>query len=87
MESKVMPAYVGIVEANHTVSLPTDVPVGATVAVIIIPKETPSPNDAVRQAHFKDALAAIRAAEARTDIILPPDAEIDELIERARKAK
>ncbi len=84
---KMTTAYVATVGPDHTIILPNDVPVGATIAVIVMPPTiVGSDGDEARRARFAETLAATRAAMA--DEALQPtlsDAEVDELVERARK--
>ena len=82
------PAYVVTVGADHTIILPEEIPVGSQVTITVIPSGASSqPDDAVRQAHFGEMLAAIQsalAAETESDTI--SDADLDALIKKARKA-
>ena len=79
----IAPAYVTQVGDNHIVRLP-EVPIGATVAVIVMP-DAVEQTETARRARFAATLDAVRKASLRE----PPnisDAELDTLIERARKS-
>ncbi len=78
-------AYITTVGKDHTITLPAELPVGSKVAVIVMPKETPDATEAKRRADFESALDVIRTLPQtpRVDI---SDAELDALIERARKS-
>ena len=80
-------AYISTVRPDHTVILPSDVPVGSKVAVVIMSPDENSTAEKARQARFQKMLDAIKAATAAG--FTPPalsDAEIDARIERARHA-
>lgn len=80
------PAFVTIVAADHTVVVPDDVPVGATIAIIVVPFTTKA-NDDARRARFADTLSAIRLAmKHESSTASPSDHELDMLVEKARKA-
>lgn len=79
--------YISTVRPDHTVFLPRDVPVGATVAMVIMSPEESNAAEKARHARFQKVLDAINAATAAG--FTPPaisDAEIDARIERARHA-
>ncbi|BCX05250.1 MAG: hypothetical protein KatS3mg053_3188 [Candidatus Roseilinea sp.] len=83
-----VPMYVATVDEDHKVALPEHLPVGTRVGIIILPFSSES-GALARKAHFEAALADIEAAIDRSraePITLPPDEEIDALIEDARKA-
>jgi len=79
-------AYITTVGSDHTIVLPAEMPVGATVAVIVVPTSTTSVDDAARRARFAETLSAIRAASARETPPAISDDDLDALIEKARKA-
>jgi hypothetical protein len=88
-------AYITIVEEDHLIAVPQNIPTGSTVAVVMLP-----PSDAtlargervfnaeqVRQDHFAavmEALAAVADKPAPADQYT--NEELDALIEKARKA-
>lgn len=79
-------AYVTTVSAGHTITLPDDIPVGARVAVVVLPEAPPAVDDADRPARFAATLKAIRAAAGWTpDTGIPDDAALDRLIAAARR--
>ncbi len=59
MELQLTPTYITTVNADHTVVLPSDVPVGAHVAIVLIPSAA---EESARQARFAATLAAIKEA-------------------------
>jgi hypothetical protein len=74
-------AHIAHIQPDHTIVLPEEMPVGATVAVIVLPQ----PNgEAARRARFEATLAAIRAAMSEGTPPLPSEAELEALIEKAR---
>jgi hypothetical protein len=74
-------AHIAHIQPDHTIVLPEEMPVGATVAVIVLPQ----PNEeAARRARFEATLAAIRAAMSGGAPPLPSEAELEALIEKAR---
>jgi hypothetical protein len=79
--------YVAVVNEDHTVLLPVDVPVGSQVAIYLLPEASQSEENADRQARFARVMAAIRDAQA-SNYLAPEisDAELNERIARARKA-
>jgi hypothetical protein len=86
MEAVRTPAYVSTVGDDRTITLPDDIPAGATVAVFVLPPKAVEA-EVARQARFAAMLDAIRAAIASGES--PPemsDEELDARIERARRA-
>ncbi len=79
-------AYVTVVSPDRTIRLPDDVPVGATVAIILLPPMGAA-DEAARRERFERTRAALRAASESTagapDI---DDAALDVLIDEARRA-
>jgi hypothetical protein len=86
MALETTPAYVTKVGSDHTIVLPDEMPIGATVAIIVVPTGAASGDDAARRARFAETLAAIRAASAGRPQPAISDGELDALIEKARKA-
>jgi hypothetical protein len=88
MELETIPAYITVVTADRTIVLPDDMPIGAKVAVVIMPSERSLPNeDDARRERFAKTLAAIKAAvESEESLSAMPDDALDELIEKARKS-
>ncbi len=79
-------AYITKVRPDHTVVLPADMPVGATVAVVVVPSDATEVDEAARHDRFAKTLDAIRAASAQeTTLPSVSDGELDALIETARK--
>jgi hypothetical protein len=80
------PAYIAIVGADHTIVLPDEIPVGAQVTITVIPSgASDRTDDETRRSRFKETLTAIKAASSAESRELS-DAELDDLIEKARKA-
>ena len=79
--------YISTVDPSRTISLPDTVPVGAMVAIVLLPPvETPPDADAERTVCFMAVMKAIAAAQAAG--FTPPeisDAELDARIDRARR--
>ncbi len=86
MALQTTPAYITIVNPNRTIELPSDMPIGTTVAVIVMPSEETEREEEARHARFAAPLAAIRAAsEDETWQNTLSDTEIEALVEKARK--
>ena len=79
------PAYISTVSADHTITLPTDVPIGTRVAIIIMGPDEIKITEKARHARFQKVLDAIKAA-VDSGFTSPTisDEEIDARIERAR---
>jgi hypothetical protein len=78
-------AYITTVGPDHTIVLPDDITVGATVAVVLMSNALK--NDDERQARFAATLAAIRAASALgTEPPTITDTQLDALIQIAKRA-
>ncbi|MEZ4862978.1 MAG: hypothetical protein R3C14_16790 [Caldilineaceae bacterium] len=78
--------YVSIVKANHTIDLPKSIPVGAKVAVTLLPAEETEAERA-RNLRFQKVMDAIRAA-IHSNYATPEisDRDLDQLIREARQA-
>ncbi|MCK6630452.1 MAG: hypothetical protein L6R45_35435 [Anaerolineae bacterium] len=84
MTIETTPAYITTVGPDHTIVLPDDIAVGATVAVVLM-SNVPG-DDEGRQARFAATLAAIRAAsigEGPLPSIADEDLEV--LVKKARR--
>ena len=85
-------AYITVVEEDHLIAIPRTIPTGATVAVVIVPPSdnmlsSPKRDEAVRQAHFAAVMEAINSVVAKSaPADRYTDAELDVIIEKARKA-
>lgn len=80
--------YISTVDPSRTISLPDTVPVGARVAIVLLPPvETLPDADAERTARFMAVMKAIAAAQA-AGFTLPEisNAELDTRIDRARRS-
>jgi hypothetical protein len=67
--------------------LPPEMPVGAMVAIVVLPTNVPQIDiTSERQARFEATLTAIRAASDAGTKPLPSDEELDNLIEQVRKS-
>jgi len=92
MDIDQVPAYIVAVPPDRTIHLPADVPVGASVAVVLVSSGASSTkqtdeDEEERGRRFERTLAAVRAAEQR----VAGGPEVDEatpnaLIDRARRA-
>lgn len=80
-------AYVITVPPDRTIHLPEEVPVGAAVALILLPAVHGPAEDEARRQRFERTHAAIRAAEERMkDGPAADDATVSALVDRARRA-
>ncbi len=81
-------AYIATINPDHTIVAPDELPVGATVAIIMMADAPSTADNTARRARFEATLAAIRDYEATPPELrptLPSDMEIDALIKKARK--
>lgn len=79
-------AFVTVVTPDRTIHLPADVPVGATVAVVLIPNHRDEAEESRRE-RFERMRAALRTASEPTAAAAKiDDATLDALIDRARRA-
>jgi hypothetical protein len=76
-------AYITTIGDDHQIKLPGNMPIGAKVAVILVPPDTP--DQASRQARFRATLNAIRAASQSESLPSISDDALDVLIKKARK--
>ncbi|MEZ4706836.1 MAG: hypothetical protein R3A44_06510 [Caldilineaceae bacterium] len=79
-------AFFSTVEANHTIVLPNSVPIGAKVAVILLPAESDNDENVMRAARFQQVMNAIRNA-INSNYTTPDisDQELNQLIKEARQ--
>jgi hypothetical protein len=77
-------AYITTIGDDHQIKLPGNMPVGAKVAVILVPSDTP--DEASRQARFRATLNAIRAASQLESPSPISDDDLNVLIRKARKS-
>jgi hypothetical protein len=81
-------SFVGKIGPDRTVQLPADAPVGAEVAVVVMPPLEQLLKDPERRARFAATLAAIRkAVDERWPSSIVTDEEIVRLVKRARQNK
>jgi hypothetical protein len=85
MTVELTPTYIATVRPDHTIVLPEEMPVGATVMVIVVPPKTAPENDPARKARFEATLAAIREAMRNPVPNLPDDEALKALVDKARK--
>jgi hypothetical protein len=88
MSLSTTPAYIGTVGEGHTVSVPSEVPIGSKVAILLLPPEASDEKESARKERFESVLAAIRSAIAAgytTPTI--SDEELEARIRRARQQK
>lgn len=79
-------AFVTVVAPDRTIQLPNDVPVGATVAVVLVPAQAIEA-EAARRERFERMREALRSAPEPTPAAAAiDDATLDALIDRARRA-
>jgi len=80
-------AYVSTVSADRTIVLPESVPVGAKVAVVLLPVDETLDKSETRSARFQIVMDAIRAAmDSHFAAREVTDAELKQLIGEARQA-
>ena len=79
-------AFFSTVESNCTIVLPNSVPIGARVAVILLPTENGDDDNGVRNERFQQVLNAIRSA-INSNFTTPEisDQELNQLIDEARQ--
>mgnify|MGYP001590461772 CR=1 FL=1 len=85
MSVEMTPTHIATVRPDHTIALPAEMPVGAKVMVIVMPDESARAKEAARKERFAKTLEAIRAA-MRMPLAQAADAEIDSLVDKARKS-
>lgn len=73
-------SHIATIDKDHKITLPPEMPVGAKVVVTIVPMV----DDATRRADFEAALSVVRSVPQKPRVEIS-DAELDALIERARK--
>jgi len=74
-----------VVDADHKITLPADIPPGTTVVVVPVPPEI-SDSDPARRERFAATMAAIEATIHAPSGPTIGDVELDARIERARRA-
>ena len=80
-------AYVSIVKGNRTIELPQNIPIGAKVAVIVLPSEDIKEESVIRTMRFQMVMDAIRAAiSSNFESPEISDQELNDLIHEARQA-
>jgi hypothetical protein len=80
-------AFVSTVNSDRIIVLPEGIPVGAKVAIVLLPTEDISEENAARALRFQKVMDAIRAAIHSN--FIPPEiskSELDQLIIEARQA-
>ena len=85
MSIEMTPTLIATIRPDHTVTLPAEMPVGAKVIVIVMPIEPAKMEEAARRERFARTLEAVRAA-VRMPLAQVTDAEIDSLVDKARKS-
>ena len=79
-------AYVSTVKDNRTIELPQTIPVGAKIAVIVLPSEKVA-EDVARTMRFQKVMDAIRAAiNSHFEAPEISDRELKQYISEARQA-
>lgn len=80
-------AYVSTVDANRMIELPPNVPIGAKVAIIVLPSEEVEEESVTRAMRFQKVMDAIRAAiNSNFESPEVSDRELNDLIHEARQA-
>lgn len=76
--------YISTVKANRTIELPSGIPVGSKVAIVLLPSEADS---AIRQQRFQSVIDTIRSAIA-SNFVAPDisDKQLKTLIVEARQS-
>ncbi len=79
-------AYVSTVKADRTIVLPDGIPVGAKVAVVLLPSEETQEDSDVRNRRFQKVMDTIRAA-INNNFVSPEvsERELNQLIDEARQ--
>ena len=77
-------AFISTVNADHTIRLPKEIPVGTKVAVVLMPVEEQTVELTERRARFEKVMSAIRAAI--TDGFSAPAISDEELNARIKRA-
>ncbi len=80
-------AYVSTVRGDRTILLPDGIPIGAKVAVVLLPSEEIDEERTLRNMRFQKVMDAIRSA-MNSNFTAPTvsDRELDQLIDEARQA-
>jgi len=80
-------AFVSIVKSDRTIAVPDNIPVGAKVAVVLLPQEELQEDNNARNMRFQKVLEAIREA-GENNFVSPQisQKELDQLIDEARQA-
>ncbi|MEZ4659929.1 MAG: hypothetical protein R2911_20430 [Caldilineaceae bacterium] len=80
-------AFFSTVEANRTIVLPNSIPIGAKVAVILLPTESDNDENVMRAARFQQVMNAIRNA-INSNFMAPDisDQDLNQLIDEARQS-
>ena len=88
MSVSTTPAYIGMVDEGHMVSVPSEVPIGAKVAILLLPPTSADEREVERKERFDSVMTAIRSAIAAgyTAPVIS-DEELDARIRRARQQK
>lgn len=87
MEVDPTPAFVTTVPPDRTIHLPQDVPIGATVAVVLLPRSGDSADEALRRQRFERTREALRVASERpAGAPELDDATLNALIDEARRS-
>ncbi len=79
-------AILAVVEEDHTVKLPADMPVGAKVAIFLMPTEEMQAAEQTREARFAAALALINEAAKKPQKEVSKE-EVHALVDEARRAR
>jgi len=84
MAIEMTPTHIATIRPDHTVTLPSEMPVGAKVMIIVMPDESAKIDEVARKERFAKTLDAIRVA---MQISLPQisDADLNALVDKARK--
>jgi hypothetical protein len=79
-------AFVSTVKADRTIVLPEGIPVGARVAVVLLPQEELQEESAARNMRFQSVMDAIRAAiNSNFEAPAISNKDLDQLIQEARQ--
>lgn len=79
------PTFVATVNENHTIVLPGYIPVGAKIAVFLIPSEEVTAVQLARRGRFSKVMTAIHNAIA--DGFVAPEISYEELDARIKRAR
>jgi hypothetical protein len=85
MAIEMTPTHIATIRPDHTITLPTEMPIGAKVMIIVMPDESAKVDERARQERFAKTLEAIRVA-MKMPLPKISDAKLNALVDKARKS-